>query len=161
MDQICKCLKCGFVGVRMDGAPDIHTFRNCNGQLEEVPLTLDEFSIMSTGAMIEGLHQGDEYFDFLRSMVELKKNDINEYNKKISEWDSQRDPKLVRDSQKWRNNPNPIPKINPRSPKCPNCNSVNVRKIDFVERAGSIAVFGLFSKKIGKSFKCKGCGYTW
>lgn len=161
MAQVCKYLKCRFVGVRTNAATQTHLAGNCNGQLVEVPLTLDEFYILSTGAAIAGFHRGDEYFDFLHSMLELKKNDINEYNKKISEWDSQREPKLVRDSQKWGNNPNPIPKINPRYPKCPNCNSVNVRKIDFVERAGSIAVFGLFSKKIGKSFKCKGCGYTW
>ncbi len=160
MNQVCKCLKCGYVGVRMDGDPDIHTFRNCNGQLENVPLTVDEYDVI-VSAKIRVIQDEDEYFNFFHSMIELKKNNIDEFNKKISEWDSQRDPKLVRDLQELRNNPNPIPRINPRYPKCPNCNSVNVRKIDFVERAGSIAVFGLFSKKIGKSFKCKGCGYTW
>lgn len=46
-------------------------------------------------------------------------------------------------------------------PKCPTCSSTNVQKIGTGERAVSVAVLGIFSKKINKSFKCKNCGYTW
>lgn len=46
-------------------------------------------------------------------------------------------------------------------PKCPHCNSINISKISTTERVGSIAMLGIFSKKINKSFKCKHCGYTW
>ena len=46
-------------------------------------------------------------------------------------------------------------------PKCPHCNSTNISKIGTAERVGSIAMLGIFSKKINKSFKCKSCGYTW
>ena len=46
-------------------------------------------------------------------------------------------------------------------PKCPTCSSTNIQKIGGLERGASIAVFGLFSKKINKSFKCSNCGYTW
>ena len=46
-------------------------------------------------------------------------------------------------------------------PKCPTCSSTNIQKIGGLERGASIAVFGLFSKKINKSFKCNNCGYTW
>lgn len=44
---------------------------------------------------------------------------------------------------------------------CPTCKSTNVQKIGNGERIVSIAMLGLFSKKINKSFKCKQCGYTW
>ena len=47
------------------------------------------------------------------------------------------------------------------TPKCPTCGSINVEKIGTGERVASVAMFGLFSKKINKSFKCKSCGYTW
>ena len=47
------------------------------------------------------------------------------------------------------------------SPKCPTCQSTNIRKMSGIERGASIATFGLFSKKINKTFKCNGCGYTW
>lgn len=46
-------------------------------------------------------------------------------------------------------------------PKCPTCSSTNVQKIGTGERAVSVAMLGIFSKKINKSFKCKNCGYTW
>lgn len=46
-------------------------------------------------------------------------------------------------------------------PKCPTCNSTMVEQISGVERGASVFMFGLFSKKINKSFKCKNCGYTW
>ena len=47
------------------------------------------------------------------------------------------------------------------TPKCPTCQSTNIHKIGELERGASIFVFGLFSKKINKSFKCNSCGYTW
>ena len=48
-----------------------------------------------------------------------------------------------------------------RVSKCPTCGSTNVRKMGGVERGASIAAFGIFSKKINKTFKCGNCGYTW
>lgn len=47
------------------------------------------------------------------------------------------------------------------SSKCPTCSSTNIRKINGVERMVSTGFFGLASKKIGKSFKCNNCDYTW
>lgn len=46
-------------------------------------------------------------------------------------------------------------------PHCPTCGSTNVKKLDVVDRAVSVGVFGIFSNKINKSFKCKNCGHTW
>ena len=48
-----------------------------------------------------------------------------------------------------------------RVPKCPTCGSTNIRKMGGAERGVSIAAFGIFSKKINKTFKCGNCGYTW
>ncbi len=46
-------------------------------------------------------------------------------------------------------------------PECPTCHSKNIQRISGLERGASVALFGLFSKKINKSFKCNNCGYTW
>ena len=46
-------------------------------------------------------------------------------------------------------------------PKCPTCGSLNVRHISGGERVTSVGFFGIFSKKINKTFKCGNCGYTW
>ena len=41
---------------------------------------------------------------------------------------------------------------------CPYCKSTNTKKISAVSRAGSIGLFGIFSKKIGKEWHCNKCG---
>lgn len=46
-------------------------------------------------------------------------------------------------------------------PKCPTCNSTNVKPISALKRGESIATIGVFSNKINKSFEYKNCGYTW
>ena len=46
-------------------------------------------------------------------------------------------------------------------PHCPTCNSTNIRKIESGERVVSIIGFGIFSKKINKTWKCNNCGHTW
>ncbi len=48
-----------------------------------------------------------------------------------------------------------------KTPKCPNCKSTNICKIGTVERGVSVAAFGLFSGKLGKTMKCNHCGYKW
>lgn len=46
-------------------------------------------------------------------------------------------------------------------PKCPTCGSLNVKRIGGIESGASVGMFGIFSKKINKTFKCGNCGYTW
>ena len=46
-------------------------------------------------------------------------------------------------------------------PHCPTCNSTNVKSISGLNHGVSVAMLGIFSKKINKSFECKNCGYTW
>ncbi len=56
------------------------------------------------------------------------------------------------------------PNINPgasNAPRCPTCGSTNVERISNINRGISVAMWGMMSKKINKSFKCKNCGYTW
>lgn len=66
------------------------------------------------------------------------------------------------DCTSFHNNVPIQPQTQPQNvPKCPTCGSTNVRKMGGVERGASIAAFGIFSKKINKTFKCGNCGYTW
>lgn len=46
-------------------------------------------------------------------------------------------------------------------PRCPTCGSTDISKISWTERTMSIIGLGILSKKIGKSFKCNHCKYTW
>lgn len=50
---------------------------------------------------------------------------------------------------------------NKNIPKCPTCGSTNIHKIGTGERVASVAMIGIFSKKINKSYKCLNCKCTW
>lgn len=50
---------------------------------------------------------------------------------------------------------------NKNVPKCPTCGSTNVQCIGTGEKAVSGALWGLFSTKIRKSYKCNNCKYMW
>lgn len=46
-------------------------------------------------------------------------------------------------------------------PKCPTCNSTNLKKISTASKVVNSAVFGLFGTKRHKTFHCNNCGYEW
>lgn len=46
-------------------------------------------------------------------------------------------------------------------PKCPNCGSTNTKQISNVNRAASVAMWGLASSKIGKQYQCNRCNHKW
>lgn len=46
-------------------------------------------------------------------------------------------------------------------PKCPYCNSTNIKKISTLNRAVSIGTLGLLSGKIGKNYECLNCKAKW
>lgn len=83
------------------------------------------------------------------SMIKLKEKDPIEYQLKLSQFKTQLQQQKSSEIQ------------NDTTPRCPHCHSTNIQKISSLERVGSIAMMGVFSKKINKSFKCKSCGYTW
>ena len=51
--------------------------------------------------------------------------------------------------------------INVNEPKCPTCNSTNIKKISITKRAVHGYAFGLLSKTARSQFECKNCGYKW
>lgn len=46
-------------------------------------------------------------------------------------------------------------------PKCPTCNSTNIKKISGTAKVAGAVAFGLFSKTARSQFKCGNCGYKW
>lgn len=46
-------------------------------------------------------------------------------------------------------------------PKCPTCGGTHTRRITTASRAISVTATGLASRKLGKSFECLDCKYTW
>ena len=46
-------------------------------------------------------------------------------------------------------------------PKCPTCNSQNLKKISTTSKAVNAIAFGIFGTKRNKTFHCNNCGYEW
>lgn len=53
------------------------------------------------------------------------------------------------------------PTSNRNVPRCPTCQSNNVRRIEAGEKAMSALMFGLFSGKVRKTMECENCGHRW
>ncbi len=137
---VVKCDKCGEIGLCNDTDNLVDRVNNCNGNLIKVNISEDEF---------DTLCDISDDNNFLQAMIDLKEKDIIEYNLKMSQFRTQLEQQK---GNKTRND---------TTPKCPHCHSGNIQKISGMERAGSVMMWGMFSKKINKSFKCKNCGYTW
>lgn len=46
-------------------------------------------------------------------------------------------------------------------PKCPTCCSTKIKKISGLSKAGSVAMWGIFSRKVYKQWHCNNCGSEW
>lgn len=86
-------------------------------------------------------------WDLYNAMVELKKNNIIEYNLKMSQFRTQ----VNQQKQQQESN----------VPKCPTCQSTNIKKISTTSKVTSVAMFGLLSQKVKKTYHCNMCGYEW
>lgn len=146
--MLCYCKKCGRIVQRLSKHLD-KPCDYCNSNLFLVP---------------------NEFLDDSKILINknLKDQFINDYIKSSSEFDQylfehrEEDMfnKRMSDRAKLAHGASILEEQN-RVPKCPTCGSTNIRKMGGVERSASIAAFGIFSKKINKTFKCNNCGYTW
>ena len=46
-------------------------------------------------------------------------------------------------------------------PKCPTCQSTNLKKISATAKVVNTAMFGILGTKRHKTFHCNNCGYEW
>lgn len=46
-------------------------------------------------------------------------------------------------------------------PKCPICQSTDIKKISGLSKASSVAMWGIFSRKVHKQWHCNNCGSEW
>ena len=46
-------------------------------------------------------------------------------------------------------------------PRCPTCGSINIKKITGLSKVGSVALWGVLSRKVHKQWHCNNCGSEW
>ena len=78
-DIVLKCSKCGrfYIGGENKDINCIDNYKNCGGTMYDTGLKFDEANI------IRKISSDNE---LLNAMIELKKNDIIEYNLKLSQF---------------------------------------------------------------------------
>ena len=146
--MLCYCKKCGRIILFI--IEDKLECDCCHSKVYPVP---DEFLVGESKMVIN---------------KSLKQQFINEYIKTSPEFDQylfdHRDEILAKQSAEFdakMTHGKTILEEKSRVPKCPTCQSTSIRKMGGIERGASIYAFGIFSKKINKTFKCQNCGYTW
>lgn len=131
MKRICK--KCGYIDVN-----EIDSCPVCAGD------EWDDYEVYQIKHF-----STDE--SFVNAMIKLKQENPIEYQLKLNQFKLQQEQhKIIEEQQR-----------NENKPHCPHCKSTNIKSISGLNRGASIAIWGIFSKKINKSFECKNCGYTW
>ena len=86
---------------------------------------------------------------FILAMDELKQEDPIEFQLKMSQFKTQ--------LQQQNSNTTTVS----NTPKCPTCGSTNIKKISGLAKAGSVAMFGILSRKVHKQWHCNNCGSEW
>lgn len=137
------CLKCKEEGRPLDDvynaltANDICPIHKTN--MQEININIDDYLI---------LEKTSNNITFFDAMIKLKQDDIVEYELKMSQFRSQISQQAqIQESSKISD-----------SPKCPYCNSTNLKKISGFSKAGSVALFGIFAVgKVGKQWHCNSC----
>ena len=128
----------GFVDVvyKLDACP------HCGSEFIELLLTTKEWKILKNISTDS---------DFIFAMDELKKNNIIDFNLKMSQFKTNVEAeKQSKEKSKQTN-----------IPKCPTCGSTNIKKISGTKRYVSTGLFGLGSSNVGKTMECKNCHYKW
>lgn len=109
-----------------------------NERLYDSILTMDEYLVLNKISID---------YNFIQEMEGLKKNDIIEFNLKMSQFKNNTQQNNVIE--------------NDNTPKCPTCGSTNIEKISLTKKTFGGAMFGLFSSDVRNTMHCKNCGYKW
>ena len=83
-----------------------------------------------------------------KDKIQQIENDFETYQKAQNAVQQKQTDKMMRD-------------IRAAHPKCPNCGGTNTKRISTVNRAASVATWGLASSKIGKQYECQSCRHKW
>ena len=61
----------------------------------------------------------------------------------------------------YNHNVNSIDNNMKNVPKCPTCQSTDLKKVSTASKVGSVIIWGLLSQKVKKQWHCNNCGYEW
>lgn len=121
---------------------DCYLCPTCSHKLMDVDISSKDYFIL------EEISNEPEFID---AMVDLKEKDIVEFNLKMSQFRNQVEQQnVVKKAEEQKN-----------VPHCPTCGSTNIKKISTTSKIGSVAMWGLLSRKVHKQWHCNNCKSEW
>lgn len=114
----------------------------CKNIMKKTNMSIDDYFIIT---------ELSKDINFLQAMIDLKEKDVIEYELKMSQFRVQVEQQKSTQSKVEEDN----------RPKCPTCNSTNIKRISGTSKAVSVALFGLLSQKVKKQWHCNNCGSEW
>ncbi len=106
----------------------------------------------------------NEYIDDYTIKDSLKEQFMENVVKSSANFDQEcwNRREVFKEVQKHNNELLENDKINQtNTPKCPMCQSTNLKKITTASKIMNTAMFGIFGTKRHKTFHCNNCGYEW
>jgi len=147
---LCYCEKCGqhydISDKRLNDIKNITCTGCCSiGYFKPIP---EEYLNNGRWGINKNLQE-----QFIENVVKASPN----FNQEC--WDRR---EAFKEIQKHNNELLENDKINQtNTPKCPTCNSTNLKKITATSKVINTAMFGIFGTKRHKTFHCNNCGYEW
>ena len=144
-DKACICINCGFP-IQEDDSVNMCLINNQKIDLSE------ELELITKTDYMQGLRNLRDKTGLGLADEVVLADIIKQTNSIPKEYKSS-------DRDKYKQE---LAKNEKRSiPQCPTCQSTDIYKMSGLETGASVAVLGIFSRKINKTFKCKHCGYMW
>lgn len=113
----------------------------CGGELLKADISEEDYVLLGKAT--------NNNRQLLDAMVDLHKKDLVEYELKMSQFRNQYEQ--VQQAQRQESSSNNLP-------KCPYCNSTDLKKISGLSKAGSVALWGVFAiGKVSKQWHCNNC----
>lgn len=145
---------CDICGAKIENGENVNECPEClcTFENEDPNSSIKEFkSLIPDGNIVKKISPDDS---FMSAMVELYEKDLIEYQLKIQQFKNQlQQQDLVKMQEKMV--------VTNNVPHCPTCDSTNIKKISTISKAGSVAIWGIFSRKVHKQWHCNNCGSEW
>lgn len=147
-DQSDKCIYCGYPLGRKSKEDEICIINGKPCNLSE------ELELLKSNNFMQVLRN-------LRDKYGLELEDSVLLGKDIKS--TKRIPKEYNSSQReeYRERIKELENTDVNTPRCPTCQSTNIKKISTTVKATNTVLFGLLGTKRHKTFHCNNCGYEW
>jgi len=147
LSNLTYCEKCGYIGSSLFWNTHENGCFSCRAK--ETTKAIPEEYLSITGNTIEE----NLKIEFIERLIKSSPNFDQE------SWDRR---EAFKEIQKHNNELLENDKVKQANvPKCPTCQSINLKKITVTSKAMNTALFGLFGTKRHKTFNCNSCGYEW